>query len=63
MAMTSHRPKAEPFQFTVLQLHDATGQKDGGTGVLLQAQLKEYKDWADAIIALFVLVTQYALLA
>ena len=44
MAMTSHRLKAEPFQFIVLQLHDATGQKDGGTGVLLQAQLKEYKD-------------------
>lgn len=60
MAVTSHRPKAESFQFIAFQLHDATRQKDGGTGVLLQAQLKEYKDWANAVIALFVLVTQHA---
>ena len=62
MAVTSHRPKAESFQFTIFQLHDATGQKAGGTGALSWAQLKEHKDWADADIALFVLVTQHALL-
>ena len=62
MAVTSHRPKAESFQFIVFLLHDATGQEAGGTGALSQVQLKEHEDWADADIALFVLVTQHALL-
>lgn len=62
MAVASHRPNAESFQFIAFQLHDATGQEDGGTGALSQAQLKEHKGWADADIALFVLVAQHALL-